>query len=125
MVGMGFDCHHVLVHDVRVLLRARDDDGAPRLANDVLGDRAEDDALEARATFAPDDDEIGADLARHGKDFLRGVSRDAHVDVKVKGPLGIGGAQLLVDRGGEIIDGARAASATARDIAERALALKS
>jgi hypothetical protein len=57
---------------------ANDEDGAPRVAHDLLRDRAERDALEAGATGRSDDDEIGAER-RRGLDDL--TPRDAGGDV--------------------------------------------
>src|SRR5437764_2338823 len=58
------DLDDVLQLDVGIGLRARDLDGAAGLADDLLGDRAEHEALDPREPFGADEDEVRPDLAR-------------------------------------------------------------
>jgi nucleotide-binding universal stress UspA family protein len=72
--------------DMIVGLGARHLDGTAGLADDVLGDRAEHQPLDAGEPLAADDDQIRADLARQVQDLAGGMA-DPHVNEEVH-PVG-------------------------------------
>lgn len=99
--------HDRLEHDVLVRLRAGDHHGTACFTNDVLRDRAEEQALHARLAVRADEDEIRADLGRDPED-LGHRAADAHVheevDILRGRPAGEGCGDMTQD---ELVDALR------------------
>ena len=98
VVRLDLDDVHQL--DVAVGLGASDLDGAAGLADDLLGQRAGEHALEAPQPLATDDDRVGADLLGEIEDLLDGLA-DASVDEEVDVRVGLRERELELDLGVE------------------------
>ena len=59
-----------------VMLVSHHEDGATRMAHDLLGDRAEEQPLDAGAAVRREDDDVRVDLGGLADDLFGGIARE-------------------------------------------------